>query len=325
MTPTTVALVALGIAALIVGANLLVSGASGAAIGLGVHPVVVGLTVVAFGTSAPELAVSIDAGRSGEVEVALGNVIGSSIANVLLILGMAAVAGGVLVSHRIRRVELPFLVVVSAGVSALAIDGSYGRIDGAVLLTGFVVYAAWVVQTARNERRAAPGHDGSSSDQEMPAAVAGWLLTVRILAGLALLVVGADWLVSGAEETAIAFGVSEVVVGLTVVAVGTSLPELVTTIIAARRNERDLAVGNAVGSNLFNLLAALGAAVLVSPNGADVDRDLLLVDLPIMVASALALWLVVRRAGILRARAGALMLASYAAYLVVVVAMATGA
>lgn len=324
MTPSTVALVVLGIAALIIGANLLVSGASGAAIGLGVHPVVVGLTVVAFGTSAPELAVSIDAGRSGEVEVALGNVIGSSIANVLLILGVAAVAGGVLVSHRIRRVELPFLVVVSAGVLALAVDGSYGRIDGAVLLTGFVVYAVWVVQTARRERLAAPGLGTSGSDDEVPTPVAGWLLAALILVGLALLVVGADWLVSGAEKSAIALGVSEAVVGLTVVAVGTSLPELVTTIIAARRNERDLAVGNAVGSNLFNLLAALGAAVVVSPGGASVGRDLLLVDLPVMVAAVAALWVVARRAGILRARAGTVMLASYATYLVVVVAMATG-
>ncbi len=323
MTLSTVTFLLLGIAALIVGANLLVAGASGAAIGLGVHPVVVGLTVVAFGTSAPELAVSIDAGRIGEVEVALGNVIGSSIANVLLVLAVAALAGGVLVSRRIRRVELPLLVGVSAGVTVLAIDGSYGRIDGAVLLAGFVAYTVWVVQTARRERRATPGDDVSESDQALPVVVAGWLLAGRILVGLMVLVIGADWLVSSAEETAIALGVSEVVVGLTVVAVGTSLPELVTTVIAARRNERDLAVGNAVGSNLFNLLAALGAAVLVSPNGADVDRELLFVDLPVMVAAAAALWLLVRRSGILRARAGGLMLASYATYLVVVITMAT--
>ncbi len=322
MTVATVVFLVLGIATLIVGANLLVSGASGAAIGLGIHPVVVGLTVVAFGTSAPELAVSIDAGRTGEVEVALGNVIGSSIANILLILGVAAAAGGVMVSHRVRRVELPLLVAVSAIVTALALDGSYGRIDGAVLATGFIIYALWVVRAARHERRSSTSDSTDPAVDTRSPTASWWLLAARILSGLVLLVIGADWLVSSAEEAAIALGVSEVVVGLTVVAVGTSLPELVTTVVAARRGERDLAVGNAVGSNLFNLLAALGAAVLVSPAGAEVGRSLLVVDLPVMLAAAVALWLVARHSGVLRARTGALMLTSYGIYLAVVASMA---
>lgn len=324
MTASTLVALVLGITALIIGANLLVSGASGAALRFGVDPVVVGLTVVAFGTSAPELAVSIDAGRTDEVELALGNVIGSSIANILLILGVAAVAGGLLVSHRVRRVELPLLVAISAVVLALALDGSYGRIDGTMLLAGFILYAVWVVRSARRGRRVVAGGDAAESEHERTTTTAGWMLAGRILAGLALLAIGADWLVSSAEDAALALGVSDVVVGLTIVAVGTSLPELVTTIVAARHDERDLAVGNAVGSNVFNLLAALGVAVLVSPSAADVDRDLLLVDLPVMVAAALTLWLLARRVGIVRSRAGIALLAWYAVYLAIVAAMAAG-
>lgn len=325
MSATTVVHMVLGIAALIVGANLLVSGAASVAIGLGIHPVVVGLTVVAFGTSAPELAVSVDASRSGEVDVALGNVIGSSIANVLLILGLAGVAGGVSVPYRVRYVELPFLVAVSAGVVLLAVDGGYRHVDGAVLLAIFTLYAVWIVRTARRERRSARTGARSKPSPEVSPVTARSLAVSRILAGLVMLAIGAGWLVASAETTALAFGVSEVVVGLTVVAIGTSVPELATTIVAVRRGESDLAVGNAVGSNLFNVLAALGVAILLSPAGIAVDRDVLFLDLPVMVAAALALWLLVRRSGILRARAGTWMAVSYALYLVVVVAVATGA
>lgn len=279
-----------GLIALVVGAELLVSGAAAIASRLGIAPVVIGLTVVAFGTSAPELAVSVGSGIAGESEVALGNVVGSNIANILLILGISAIFGGLAVNERIIKVDLPLLFVVTMGVLFLSLDDRIGRIDGAVLFGGVVIYTVWLIRASR----AASPEFVAESQEEIDAidarAVANPLpiQILRVVGGLALLVGGAHFMVNAAVDFATERGVSKMVIGLTVVAVGTSLPELATSVMAAYRGERDIAVGNVVGSNLFNLLSVLGATSLVS-GAIPVRAESLRVDYPVMIAATVVL------------------------------------
>lgn len=289
----TLVLFLLGGVLLTGGAEFLVRGASRLAVAGGISPLVVGLTVVAFGTSAPELAVTVGAAYTGEADVALGNVVGSNIANVLLILGLAAVVAPLAVSQRLVRQEVPLVIGASVLVLLLALDGRVGRLDGLLLFAGLLVYLVYAVRQSRRER---PVEQAAAQDALVDLGLADtrrrrgeWLLDVATaLLGLVLLVLGADWLVDGAVAAAAALGVSELVIGLTVVAVGTSLPELATSVLASFRGEREIAVGNAVGSNLFNLLAVLGLGSVLAPAGIAVPRAALTFDLPVMIAVAVA-------------------------------------
>jgi cation:H+ antiporter len=222
-----------GLVALVAGAELLVKGAAAIASRLGIAPVIIGLTVVAFGTSAPELAVSVSASVGGSADVALGNVVGSNIGNVLLILGVSAIIGGLAVDQRIIRLDIPLLLGASTLVLLLGLDGEIGRIDGLVLFLGIVAYTAWLARAARRERsadvleeyqEAVEGLEGSAI--ERPAAVQ----LAYVLVGLAVLVLGSQLLVGSATDIAEELGVSDLVIGLTVVAIGTSLPELATAL-----------------------------------------------------------------------------------------------
>ena len=279
----------LGGALLVGGAELLVRGASRLAVAAGISPLVVGLTVVAFGTSAPEMAVTVGATLSGQADVALGNVVGSNIGNVLLILGLSAAVSPLLVSQQLVRIEVPLMIGASLLTLLLALDGHVGRLDGLLLFAGIVVYTVLAVRQSRRESAAVREEYAAAVGPEPRAPRARWLLDVgAIVLGLALLVLGARWLVAGAVAAATALGVSELVVGLTVVAVGTSLPELATSVLAAIRGQRDIAVGNVVGSNLFNLLAVLGLGSAVAPGGVPVARAALTFDLPVMIAVAVA-------------------------------------
>ncbi|MGI9643985.1 MAG: calcium/sodium antiporter, partial [Ilumatobacteraceae bacterium] len=270
MSVVSILYIAVGITSLVVGAEWLVRGASRIASRTGLSNVVIGLTVVAFGTSAPELAVGLGdvlRGNEDAGEIAVGNVIGSNIANILFALGLAAAVGGALiVAQRIVRIDVPIMIGVSVLFLLFALDGGIGRVDGLVLTTGLVAYVTWTVLWAR--RRTAIGVELQYEEALAPARVpqrSVWNDITVFGVGLVLLVIGAQGLVTGAGDIAADLGVSDLLIGLTVVAIGTSLPEVATTIVAALRGQRDLAVGNAIGSNLFNLLGVLGITALVSP------------------------------------------------------------
>lgn len=270
-----------GIVLLVVGADLLVRGASRLSLSIGLSPLIVGLTVVSFGTSAPELAVSVKAAFAGTTEMAFGNVVGSNICNVLLILGLAALAAPLEIAPAVLRRDLPVLLALSLLTALLASDGRLGAVDGLVLLAGGLAHAAL---SFRQERRAPEAVVGEAP---LPARRHGRLLdALSILSGLALLVVGADLLVGAAVEFARAAGVSELVVGLTVVAVGTSLPEIAASVLASIRGARDIAVGNVVGSNVLNLAIVLAFTAIVAPGGVVVPSDALRFDTPVMIAAA---------------------------------------
>jgi cation:H+ antiporter len=278
----------LGLALLVGGADLLVRGAARLATAAGVSALVVGLTVVALGTSAPELAVTVAATYRGEPDLAVGNVVGSNIMNILLILGMSAMVAPLVVRRRVVRLDMPILIGISAFVVFLAMDGAISRIGGLVLLATGAVYTIVVV---RHSRRA-----GGDSEVDVPGDMAVrtgeshsiWVDIAFTLVGLGLLVLGSHWLVQSARDMAEMLGISQLAIGLTVVAIGTSLPELATSVVASLRGQRDIAVGNVIGSNLYNLLLVLGAAAALSPTGVAISQTALAFDLPIMLAVTVA-------------------------------------
>jgi cation:H+ antiporter len=307
-------LLALGV--LTLGADGLVRCATGLAARCGVPSLLIGLTVVAFGTSAPELAVSLDASLSGRTDLAVGNVVGSNVFNVLFILGLSALVASLEIARKLVRLDIPLMIAVSLLLLVMAMDGELGRLDGALLAAGAVAYTVFSIRVSRAE-------DGAAAAQSTRASGGlAWDL-VRILVGLALLVLGARWFVSGATELARSFGMSELVIGLTIVAAGTSLPEVATSIVAALRGERDVAVGNVVGSNLLNVLAILGLCALLAPDGLPVSPAVLRLDLPVMIAVAIAtLPLAIARGRIARWE-GALFLVGYGLYAAYLVLQAT--
>jgi len=280
-----------GLVLLIGGAELLVGGASSLARSFGIGPLVIGLTVVAFGTSSPELAIAIGSSLVGEPDLVVGNVVGSNIYNVLLILGLSALAAPLLVEARLVRRDVPLMVGASIAALAMASDGVIGRLDGLLLVGGLLGWIGWsILEARRNGAGSSTPADRRGSGPtatEAPGPGRGRQV-VRLLAGLVLLVVGAQGLVSGAVEIATLLGLPELVVGLTIVAIGTSLPELATSLAASVRGQRDIAVGNIVGSNLFNLGAVLGITALISADGVPVAEGALTFDLPVMVAVAVA-------------------------------------
>jgi cation:H+ antiporter len=288
MTLNTLLLFVVGGVLLIGGAELLVRGASRLAIAAGISPLVVGLTVVAFGTSSPELAVTVSSTFAGESDVALGNVVGSNIFNVLLILGLAALVAPLVVAQQLVRLDVPIMIGASALVLVLSLDGLIGRLDGAILFAGIVSYTVFLIRQSRRETAAVRGEyeEAFGGEERKHSATAINVLFVAV--GLGLLVLGSRWFVQAAITTATALGVSELVIGLTIVAAGTSLPEVATSVLATIRGERDIAVGNVVGSNIFNLLAVLGLGSLVAPVGIPVSSGALSFDIPIMIAVAVA-------------------------------------
>lgn len=299
-----------GLVVLVWGAELLVKGASRLAAAFGIAPLIIGLTVVAFGTSAPELAVSVMAGMAGKAELAVGNVVGSNIANILLVLGMAAVVAPLAVARQLIRLDLPLMVAASATVVVMALDGAISRGEGALLFAGVVAYTLFLIVQARRDKAAAVAADDEFEREFGLHEAPGWHSHLRngglLLAGLVMLVAGSKALVTGAVAIAVSLGVSEMVIGLTIVAVGTSLPEVATSVVASMRGERDIAVGNVVGSNIFNLLSVLGLSSLVTSGGLPVPASAIAVDLPLMLGVALVClpiffsgWRITRSEGVL--------------------------
>jgi cation:H+ antiporter len=325
VTASQLVLSIVGLVLLIGGAELLVRGAVRIAAVAGISPLVVGMTVVALGTSAPEFAVGIRSSLAGQPDLALGNAVGSNISNVLLILGVTALVKPIVVHQKLVKLDVPLMIGASALLLVMSLDGGVGRIDGAALFALLMAYMAFSVRASRRETLAVKAEyekeygvpDAKKEKGRLPIDLA------LVIVGLVGLVIGAGWLVDGAVALARSLGVSELVVGLTVVAVGTSLPEIATSLIAAKRGEGDIAVGNVVGSNLFNILGVLGASAMVAPSGVPVARAALRFDIPVMIAVSVAcVPIFFHDARISRWEAG-LLVAHYLGYLTYIVLTAT--
>lgn len=301
-----------GLGLLVIGGELLVRGASALARAVGLPSLIIGLTVVAFGTSAPELAVSLKAGLGGQADLALGNVVGSNTFNVLFILGISALIVPLAVSAQLVRLDVPVMIGASAATWFLAADGVVSRGEGGVFCAGIAGYTALLIWLGKKHQP--PSGQSASRPAAPPEPVRLRATVFPVLVGLVLLVIGARWVVEGAVELARLLEVSELLVGLTIVAAGTSLPELATSVVASIRKERDIAVGNIVGSNIFNLWAVLGAAAAASPTGVEVSPTAFRFDLPVMMAVALACLPVFFTGGRISRWEGALFLGYYAAY-----------
>lgn len=300
-----------GLVLLIIGAELLVRGAARLAASFGVPALVVGLTVVAFGTSAPELAVSIKSAWAGQTELAIANVVGSNIFNVLFILGLAAVISPLVVSRQLIRQDVPIMILVSAVAAVMAWNGTLATWEAAVLFLGLVAYTLFLFIQGRRQG-AEPVDDDVAGllGEKAPA----WRNLMLVAVGLVLLVMGSRWLVQSAVTIAGSLGVSEAVIGLTIIAAGTSLPEVMTSVMATLRGQRDIAIGNVVGSNVFNLLCVLGLSGLVSPEPLVAGNQMAALDIPVMLGVALlCLPLFFTGAAVSRFE-GALFLALYVCY-----------
>ncbi|MCV7431853.1 calcium/sodium antiporter [Mycolicibacterium bacteremicum] len=307
----------IGLAALVLGAEVMVRGGAEVAARLGISPIVIGLTVVSIGTSLPELAVGVVAAQEGSGALAVGNIAGTNVVNLLLILGLSALILPLAMATRTLRFELPVMAGAAVLMLVLSLDGELSRVDGIILVGCAIAYTVAVVRMTRRESRVVAGE---YTETYAPTEVATttrptWVHVLMMVAGIAVVVVGADWLVDGAVGMARGFGVSDALIGLTVVAIGTSAPELVTTVVSTVRGNRDIAVGNLLGSSIYNILLILGLTCVVAGDGLLLPASLVRIDIPIMVAVALAcvpIFVTGRRVS--RGEGGA-MVAIYLAYL----------
>jgi cation:H+ antiporter len=285
-------LLILGLVLLVFGAEVMVRGAARTATVLGVPPMVIGLTVVAIGTSTPELAVSISAGLKGSGGLGVGNIAGANVFVMLFVMGLSALWKPLPLQAQVIRLELPMIVVAALMMTALAWDGRLSQLDGLILLGGGIGYTLALLRMTRRASRAArkefrDEYGPQTVHRKHPRWLADAGYVVMLLGGIALVVTGAELLVRGAVSIAEAAGVSTGLIGLTIVAFGTSSPELVTTLVATYRDDRDVAVGNLVGSGVYNILAILAIACAVTPGGLPVERRLLSFDLPLMAGVAI--------------------------------------
>ncbi len=298
-----------GLAILVVGAEILVRGSVGTALRFGLTPLLIGLTIVAFGTSAPELVVSIQAAYNGSDDIALGNIIGSNISNIALILGIAALIQPLKVQTSIIRKDVPILLGVSMLMALFLLDGVISQLEGFIFFVGVIVFTVASIRMAKMETTT---EVLSEFEEVVPKKrYPLWLNVVMIAAGLGLLVLGAKWLVDGAILIATSIGMSQAVVGLTIVAVGTSLPELATSVMAAFKKEGDIAIGNVVGSNIFNILCILGITAMILPVS---QGGITMVDILLMLGLTLFLLPILRSGYIVSRIEGGVLLAIYIVY-----------
>lgn len=303
-----------GLVLLVLGAEWLVKGASRLALSYGISALVVGLTVVAYGTSAPEMSVSVMSSLQGKSEMAIGNIVGSNIFNVLFILGVSALIAPLLVDRQLIRLDVPVMILSSLVMLLLCADGNISRVDGLLLFAGAVFYTYWLIRMSRRKNLdSKPDDFHGSADSASKQGKIGINL-IWILVGLGLLILGSRWLVDSAIAIARAWGMSETIIGLTIIAAGTSLPEVATSVIASIRGERDIAVGNVVGSNVFNILAVGGLSGVVSQNGLCVSESIVRFDLPFMLAVAMACFPIFLRGFVITRANGLFFLAYYVAY-----------
>lgn len=301
-------LLVLGFVMLIKGADWFVEGASGIADRFGIPQLVIGLTIVAFGTSAPEAAVSISAAMKGNADITIGNVVGSNILNILIILGLTAVICPIAVQKSTFKYEIPYVILVSVAMFGLGyFDQTVSRVDGIILWVMMIVYMIYLLNMAKKGEANA---EAAVKEEKKPI----WKLLILVAVGLVLIVWGSDVTVNAATNIALAFNVSERIIGLTIVALGTSLPELMTSVTAARKGKADIAIGNVVGSNIFNILFVVATTAVITPV---VYAESFLVDSVMMIESAVLLWLcLLGKEKKLKRWAGAIMLGLYAGYLI---------
>ncbi len=314
-----VLLLVVGLGLLVLAGNLVVESSSRLGRRFGLSPTVVGLTIVAAGTSAPELAVTVEAVRRGDTDLAIGNVVGSNIANVLLVLGISAAIGAIVVASRVVRADIPIMIGSSLLLVMLVLDGELGRIDGVIMAVALVAFVIFTLRASTDSPTPSPDTASSAGPRHHPARS-----VAELIGGIVLLAVAARLVVGGAEEIAVSLGVPQLIVGLTIVALGTSAPEIVTSVVAARRGHRDIAVGNAVGSNIANILLVLGVAGVIARDPIPVSNQVLTLDLPIMVAVAVACLPMFAWNFRLDRWEGGLFMAYYAAYLTFLVLDGTG-
>lgn len=297
-------LLVIGFVMLVKGADFFVEGASGIAGKFGIPQLVIGLTIVAMGTSAPEAAVSITAALGGSADLTVGNVVGSNIMNILVILGITAVIVSVAIQKSTLQIELPFMIGISVLMVILGYTGQViTRAEGAILGSFFCIYMAYLLYMAKK---------GKEEVQENHKQKPIWLLIVATIGGAVLIVLGSDFVVDAASKIATAFGMSQSFIGLTIVAFGTSLPELVTSITAARKGKADIAIGNIVGSNIFNILFVTGITAMITP--VDYVLKSFFVDGLVMIGAGVLLLLGVLRTRMLKRPVGVLMLLCYTGY-----------
>ncbi len=313
---TALLLLAAGLVVLTAGARCLIYGASSIALRIGISQLVIGLTVVAFGTSAPELAVSLRSVYAGQPEIAIGNVVGSSIFNILFILGLSAALRPLVVQQQLIRFDTPLMLIVSLAVLVLSADGRIERLNGILMFTCLILYLFFLIRS--NKRQISDVLKSETDKAVQPSFFrTNWRLLAdlfSIVLGLGMLVLGGQWCLDASVSLARGFGVSELVIGLTIVACGTSLPEIATSVVASMQNKGDIALGNVVGSNIFNLLFVLGLTAIASPNGLEVSPHAANIDMVVMVVSA-ALCLPMMYTGKLISRCeGLLLFSGYLAY-----------
>lgn len=301
---------ALGLVVLYFGAQALVKGGASLALRLGLTPLVIGLTVMAFGTSSPEMVVSVQAAASGNGAISIGNVVGSNICNIALILGLCALVTPLTATAQVIRREVPIMIGVSVVALLMLLDGRLARWEGALLLAGLIVYTVLTVKQARAETAASEASKEYAAEIGPKPEGLGKSIAL-VVGGLGALIVGSHFFVSGAVTLAESWGMSQVAIGLTIVAVGTSLPELATSLVAAIKKESDVAIGNVVGSNTFNILGILGIAALIKPIEA---TGLEWSDLIVMLIAAIALLPLAKSGGRVNRWEGAALLASYVGY-----------
>ena len=301
-----IALLIVGFVMLTKGADWFVDGSSALAFRLGIPQLVIGLTIVAMGTSAPEAAVSITSALKGNEGITVGNVVGSNIMNILLILGIASVIVPLAVQKSTRRIEIPYMIAITVLFGVLGYTGEMvTRVEGGILWIAFLIYLGYLLWMAKK------GKENNEPDEKQKSLPVQLLM---ILTGLICIVLGSDFVVDGATEIAKVIGISERIIGLTIVAFGTSLPELVTSIAAARRGNADIAIGNIVGSNVFNILFVAGTSALISPV---VFESKFVLDTAVATATAVLLLVCVcNKEGKLKRSGGIIMLAAYVAYFV---------
>lgn len=321
---TTILLFLGGLVILILGADLLLRGAIRLAAAFGISPLAIGLTIVAIGTASPEIAVSLQAAVNGQGDLTLGNVLGSNIFNILFILGITAVVAPIVIAEQLIRMDAPIMLAVSFLVVGLAVDGTLGLVDSLVLLSCLVAYTVFALRQSRAESQNVQDEYAEEYAQKQPRTAKNVLINFFfVLIGLAFLALGARWLVDSAVAIARALRVSELVIGLTIVAIGTSLPEVTTSLLATLKGESDIAVGNAVGSNIFNLLGVLGVGTLLAPGGIPVGARLLQFDFLVMIFVALVSLPVFFIDNRISRWEGLLLLAYYVAYVTYILLQAT--
>ena len=310
--PGALILLVVGFIFLIKGADFFVEGASAVAKKLKVPSLIIGMTIVAMGTSLPELSVSVTASMANSNQLAIGNVVGSNIFNLMVVLGSCALFSVLEVSQDTIKKDFPFSVCCAVALVAMGVIGSeVGHIDGALLLVAFIIFLVSMIMSAKKSRKAAAIEAEEEVDAEI-VDIPTWLCIVYIIGGAVAIKFGGDWVVDSCTTLALAFGMSETLVGLTIVALGTSLPELVTSVVAAKKNELDMAIGNVVGSNIFNILLILGAAAAISPI---TFMAVNAIDILILVAFSCIVWIMCFVKKNLSRFQGVIMLMLYVAYL----------